>query len=626
MSHHPLTITAAATVAPRLKRFSVRPAYAGGPLRVSGYPLPVVVDLAGLVADDRLPVVLDHEQGKRVGHIDSVEISATQLDLAGAVSAAGSHAAEFLATAANSFPWQASIEALPMAELATVRAGESAEVNGQQHSGPVLVSRSTRLLGLSFVTRGADSNTQVLVAQQKGHSMSDTSNTSTTDPIQAERQRLSQIESACTGVDFDQPEHRQQLAELRASAIAGDTTIGELQQGVIRLLRDSRPQAHTVHGRPRHEGPKPIEAALAMSCGLSQPEKHFAADVLEAADRYKGFGLQQLLLAAASQGGYDARPGEHVNASNLQPILRAAFRPIHAAGFSTVNLPGILSNNANKFVREGFMSVDQTALRVSGRANVRDFKEHTTYSLTGDHEYLEVGAGGELKHGTAGERSYANQAKTYGRMFSITRQDIINDDLDALTAVPRRIGRGAMLKLNDVFWTTFLDNSSFFAAGNNNVVTGAGSALALAGLEAVEVVFANQTDPDGKPLGIMPAILLVPPTLRHTARQLMNSGAIVTGEDTTIPAGNTFQGAFTVESSPYMENTSYIGYSSAAWYLLADPMTMPVVTIAFLNGMESPTIETADADFNTLGISMRGYHDFGVNMHEFRGGVRSAGS
>jgi len=543
MSHHPLTITAAATVAPTLKRFSVRPAYAGGPLRVAGYPLPVVVDLAGLVADDRLPVVLDHEHGKRVGHIDSVENNGQSLDLAGAVSAAGKDAEEFLTAAANSFPWQASIEALPMAELQTVRAGEPVEVNGQQHSGPVLVSRSTRLLGLSFVTRGADPSTQVLVASQKGHSMSDTSTTSTTDPIKAERERIAAIEAACSHIDFDTAEHRHKLAELRASAIAGDTTLGELQQGVIQLLRASRPQAHTVHSRPRNEGRKPIEAALAMSCGLSQPDKHFSADELEAADRYRGFGLQQLLLAAASQGGYDARPGEHVNASNLQPILQAAFRPqIHASGFSTINLPGILSNNANKFVREGFMSVDQTALRVSGRANVRDFKEHTTYSLTGDYEYLEVGPGGELKHGTAGERSYTSQAKTYGRMFSITRQDIINDDLDALTAVPRRIGRGAMLKLNDVFWTTFLDNSDFFKADNSNVSTGAGSALALAGLEAAEVKFANQTDPDGKPLGIMPSILLVPPTLRHTARQLVNSGSIVTGEDTTIPAGNTFQG------------------------------------------------------------------------------------
>ncbi len=47
---------------------------------------------------------------------------------------------------------------------------------------------------------------------------------------------------------------------------------------------------------------------------------------------------------------------------------------------------------------------------------------------------------------------------------------------------------------------------------------------------------------------------------------------------------------------------------------------------AFLNGKDSPTVETGDADFNQLGIAMRGWIDFGVSLQEFRGGVRSAGS
>ena len=37
------------------------------------------------------------------------------------------------------------------------------------------------------------------------------------------------------------------------------------------------------------------------------------------------------------------------------------------------------------------------------------------------------------------------------------------------------------------------------------------------------------------------------------------------------------------------------------------------------------TIETADADFNVLGIQMRGYHDFGVALQDPKGGVKSKG-
>ena len=74
-----------------------------------------------------------------------------------------------------------------------------------------------------------------------------------------------------------------------------------------------------------------------------------------------------------------------------------------------------------------------------------------------------------------------------------------------------------------------------------------------------------------------------------------------------------------------LANAIYTGNSAKAWYLLADPSDLPVIEMAFLNGQEAPTVETSDADFNMLGIRMRGYHDFGVNLQDPRGGVKSKG-
>jgi hypothetical protein len=71
-----------------------------------------------------------------------------------------------------------------------------------------------------------------------------------------------------------------------------------------------------------------------------------------------------------------------------------------------------------------------------------------------------------------------------------------------------------------------------------------------------------------------------------------------------------------VEVSRYLGNAKYPGFSQKAWYLLSDPADLPVVEVAFLNGNESPTIESAEADFNVLGVRMRGYHDFGVAMQD----------
>jgi len=141
------------------------------------------------------------------------------------------------------------------------------------------------------------------------------------------------------------------------------------------------------------------------------------------------------------------------------------------------------------------------------------------------------------------------------------------------------------------------------------------------------LLFMNQTDPDGKPIGVMPKFLLVPTALSAVAAQLFASLELRdTTASTKFPVGNPHAGKFPVVVSRYLGNSSYTGFSITAWYLIADPNDLPVIETAFLNGQESPTIESSEADFNTLGIQMRGFHDFGVAKQDFRGGMKSKGA
>jgi hypothetical protein len=98
---------------------------------------------------------------------------------------------------------------------------------------------------------------------------------------------------------------------------------------------------------------------------------------------------------------------------------------------------------------------------------VSDFKQISTYGLTGDLQYKELPPGGEIKHGTLGETSYTNQATIFARMLGLDERDIRNDDLGALSGASSRLGRGAALALNDRFWSVFLNNSTFFSSGNS---------------------------------------------------------------------------------------------------------------------------------------------------------------
>ena len=77
---------------------------------------------------------------------------------------------------------------------------------------------------------------------------------------------------------------------------------------------------------------------------------------------------------------------------------------------------------------------------------------------------------------------------------------------------------------------------------------------------------------------------------------------------------------------PWLSTRSNTGYTSTGSGIFADPNEVPTIEMCFLYGNESPTVDQADADFNTLGIQMRGILDFGVNTQDYRGGVWSKGA
>ena len=143
-------------------------------------------------------------------------------------------------------------------------------------------------------------------------------------------------------------------------------------------------------------------------------------------------------------------------------------------------------------------------------------------------------------------------------------------------------------------------------------------------MNAAETAFDKLKDPDGEFVGSMAEILLVPSTLYNTALRLMNSSLVVGNTDR--PDSNVFQGRYRVVKSRYLEDTSITGNSATAWYLLANPADMSAIEIAYLNGRDTPVVESADANFETLGVQMRGYHDFGVAKQEYRSGIANVGA
>lgn len=608
----------------------------GVPMKLEGWKYPVVVDLSGLkIPSQSRPVRHQHDARSGVGHTDSIAVHENKLLASGVVSRDTVAAREVVASSKNGFPWHASMGANPD-KTEFVKPGQDVTVNGQRFSGPLNVVTESTLGEISFVDLGADGNTSVRVAAMATvdenvedvgtiEATGDESASQVITRAKAERKRQqairAEVEDALNirGADIDEIE--------RISAQAIDEG-WPLEKAQIAFLRATRPRAPHPSRREEPLQQGVIEAAVCLSGGLRNPEKHFDEATLNAADKKypHGLGLIDTLRLVARENGVTVN-----SAGDLRSLLQGAFgMGIQASGFSTISIAGILGATANKFLAEGFAAVESAWRSVARIRSARDFKTNSYYSLTGGTKYEKVGPGGEIKHATLAEQSYTAKADTYGKMLGISREHLINDDLSALTELPMLLGRGAGDALNEVFWTEFLaDLNTFYTSGRGNVSTGAGSALSSAGLQAALLKFRKQTDPDSRPLGLTPRILLVPPELEVTAEELILSSGINTGgaaTDTKVPNRNIWVAKYQVVTSTFLSNSTFTGYSTTAWWLIADPMQLPLIAVLFLNGREAPIIETVEPSVDRLGIGMRAYHDFGVKKQEYRAAVRSAGS
>jgi phage major head subunit gpT-like protein len=681
-----LTVEAAKTSEdghPQVPTFAAT-AYSGGvvPAYTVQPPLdaPLILDLSGMSKARNVVVNLDHNQKQRVGHATDVVNDTKTLSVTGNLSAATIYRDDVAMSAANGFPWEVSLEA----ELRNIRKlaeGKSEIINGQSVTGPLYIARKSQLTGLAFVSQGADEGNSVSIAASAAGDiqMDEFSKwliANEFDPetitdrqkviLQAQYQSTQKAPTKVSASDGDMSGVAQsmRMENTRKEAIrkismeymktyphlidqiedmgrkATDEGMSE-KDYELEILRATRTQGtmFTI-GRKKAPDSKVFEAALCMAASLPNIEKHYSEEVLDNVDKagMRHYGIKQLLIHAACSQGYSCRPGETVTQGNLREVLEYAFprgpRRMEAAG-STISLPGILANVASKELLAGYEQSDQTWREISTIKSVPDFKTMTSYRLTDAMEYELLPKGGEIKHGTLSEESYTRAAKTYAKMLGLDRQDIINDDLSAFDDLRMRLGAGAATKFNNIFWAEFLDNSTFFTAARVNYISGSttnlgidGVGLAL-GVAAFDALKSTAVAGEGKRIGGRPEILLVPPELDAMAQRFYKSELVNTGGSSSVnsvPNANIYAGLYRPIKCPWLSDSTFTGYSTTAWYLLRSPRILPAMVVSYLNGQQTPTIESSDADFNTLGIQFRGYHDFGCNKAEYLCGVMSKGA
>lgn len=181
-----LTLDAAAAVAPNLT-FSVGQlvleaaggddeylrefdltANNGGFTHLPGFDYPVVFDLKTIWrGPEEIPLLLDHDFRRPVGHTTGVKISERDITGRGITSVPGPDREKVVDAADNEFVWQLSVGGTADADdIFFIEEGQTLEVNGRALHGPFFYVINYHLREISFVALGADNEgaTATLVA------------------------------------------------------------------------------------------------------------------------------------------------------------------------------------------------------------------------------------------------------------------------------------------------------------------------------------------------------------------------------------------------------------------------------------------------------------------------------
>jgi hypothetical protein len=448
------------------------------------------------------------------------------------------------------------------------------------------------------------------------------------DQIAAAHELAGQIQATADQYQVTEVELNGRRVNLVATALRERWNLDRvrfecIQAQMARHSQQASPSIHVAGRSGNVDRGQVLEACLARQfsiIGSEELEAGYSEQVLEAADgrEFRGFSLHQLLdsviRAAGRHYAGSRKSNEFVEAAAI------ASDQLIATGVTSMSLPNIFENVLNKVLLTAYTRVGTVWQMICGNRPLSDFKPHGMYRLNDAGGFQQVTHDGQLKHVQLTDAKSSVQANTYGAILSVTRQDIINDDLGALDQRATILGRmGARSVEEKVFELLLANTGSFFHNDNANLIT---PALTFAGLSTGVATFGKMVDAGGSPILVPPSILLTGVGLAETADSLYQDKEFGVGTSAKAQEriNNTHKGRYKPVSSPYIDNTAIrnaagvalTGQSSTAWFLLADPQDMPVIVVGFVNGRSVPYVESSDSVFSKLGFETRAYLDFGV--------------
>ena len=343
-----------------------------------------------------------------------------------------------------------------------------------------------------------------------------------------------------------------------------------------------------------------------------------------------GDSVKQSLLARAGidKDKADAKDNAY-NAMTLRELARASLvdRGVSVSGQNAMSMVGlafthsssdfgqILIDVAHKSLLKGWETAAENFDQFTSRGTLTDFRAAKRVGL-GDFGHLpQVGEGEEYTYGTIGDESASVALATYGQLFTITRQAILNDDMHLLTKIPEKMGQAARATIAKLVFALLTGNAkaqdgkALFDASHKNTITNA--VLDLANIDKGIQLMNGFVNARGEPLAIEPEFMLLPTSMYTRGLQLIKS-ASVEGADANSGIINPLRDIVTPVKSARLQAAD-----EKSWYLI----NKEAIEVSYLDGIDTPYMEQQQG-FTVDGVSTKVRIDAGVNVIDYRGIVK----
>lgn len=304
---------------------------------------------------------------------------------------------------------------------------------------------------------------------------------------------------------------------------------------------------------------------------------------------------------------------------NIRVSEHAPIGRISEADTTTASFSYLLGTSMNKRLLKDYQAWPAEWQKFCTIVPIRDFKQQSRVRL-GAFNSLSIVAE-DTAYSTI---SLTDSAATYvpqkrGNLVTVSRETIVNDDLQAIKQIPTKLAVAAAYTLAE-FVYGFLANNPTIYDGNALFTTGAphnnlgASALSTSAMQNGVTTMREQTNYAGKRIGLRPRFLVVPAELEWTAMVVTKSAGVPGSPNNDI---NPMLGYVTPIVSPQLTNTTQ-------WFLICDPREVDTIEIGFVGGQVNPALFIQDQplfglNFTQDVISYKIRHEYGGAVVDYRG-------